>query len=97
MADDQEALRGLLSAAAVRERAHEMLELALAGQVEGWRVDLSRLADAAELTARVTREAYPDLDIPFHARWRHFMASPPRYAHSITCGSTGRRRIPSIA
>ena len=77
MADDQEALRGLLSAAAVRERAHEMLDLALEGRVEGWRVDLSKLTDAAELTARVTREAYPDLDIPFHARWRHFMASPP--------------------
>ena len=73
-----EAIRGLLNAAAVRERAHEMLELALEGRVDGWRVDLDRLEDAAELTARVTREAYPDLAIPFHARWRHFVAGPPR-------------------
>ncbi len=29
-------IRGLLSAAAVRERAHEMLELALEGNVEGF-------------------------------------------------------------
>ena len=40
--------------------------------VEGWSVDLDRLAGAAELTATVTRERYPDLAIPFHARGRHF-------------------------
>jgi uncharacterized protein DUF1688 len=69
---------GLLSAAAVRERAHEMLAIALEGGVEGWTVDLDRLDSAAELTAAVTREAYPELDIPFHARWRHFVAGEPR-------------------
>ncbi len=72
------ALLALLSAAAVRERAHEMLEIALEGGVGGWTVDLGRLDEAAMLTARVTREAYPDLAIPFHARWRHFVAGPPR-------------------
>ena len=71
-------VRSLLNAAAVRERAHEMLALALEGKVAGWRVDLDRLADAADLTAAVTRENYPDLAIPFHARARHFVAGPPR-------------------
>jgi hypothetical protein len=75
-------LRGLLTAAAVRERAHEMLDIAAEGGVEGWAVDLDRLDSAAELTARVTREAYPDLAIPFHARWRHFVAGAPRLADS---------------
>ena len=68
----------MLSAAAVRERAHEMLELALAGEVDGWRVDLARLEDAADRTAAVTRERFPDLDIPFHARGRHFVAGAPK-------------------
>ena len=77
MHSTNEPLRRLLSAAAVRERAHEMLEIALEGGVEGWAVDLSRLVAAAELTAAVTRERYPDLDIPFHARWRHFVAGEP--------------------
>ncbi|MGA9581327.1 MAG: DUF1688 family protein [Allosphingosinicella sp.] len=72
------ALLALLSAAAVRERAHELLEIALEGGVEGWSVDLERLDDAADLTANVTREAYPGLTIPFHARWRHFVAGEPR-------------------
>jgi Protein of unknown function (DUF1688) len=71
-------VQSLLSASAVRERAHEMLDIALDGGVEGWTVDLARLDAAAELTARVTREAYPDLAIPFHARWRHFVAGEPR-------------------
>jgi hypothetical protein len=71
-------IRSLLTASSVRERAHEMLELALDGRVEGWRVDLDRLDEAAERTAAVTRENYPDLAIPFHARWRHFVAGAPR-------------------
>jgi hypothetical protein len=78
MAGDEAAIRGLLSAAAVRERAHEMLELALDGRIEGWRVDLARLDEAADRTAAVTREAYPNLAIPFHARSRHFVAGPPK-------------------
>jgi hypothetical protein len=69
---DVEAARSLLSAAAVRQRAHEMLAAALAGEVAEWRVDLAKLEAAADLTASVVREAYPDLKVPFHARWRHF-------------------------
>lgn len=66
------AARSLLCAGAVRERAHDMLAAALAGGVAEWRVDLSKLEAAADLTAAVTRKAYPDLNVPFHARWRHF-------------------------
>ena len=66
------AARTLLSASAVRERAHEMLTAALAGEVAEWRADLGKLEAAADLTAQVVREAYPDLAVPFHARWRHF-------------------------
>ena len=81
MSDSDGAARHLLSAAAVRERAHEMLGLALEGRVEGWAVDLSHMGRAAELTAAVTRERYPDLEIPFHARWRHFVAGEPALPH----------------
>ena len=90
MQGNSEALRGLLSAAAVRERAHEMLELAMEGRVDGWRVDLSRLGAAAELTAEVTRQSYPDLDIPFHARWRHFLAGEPQLPPQDDSAKRGR-------
>ncbi|HEY0313587.1 MAG TPA: DUF1688 family protein [Allosphingosinicella sp.] len=80
MATSTEPLQRLLSAAAVRERAHDMLALAIEGRIEGWRVDLTRFDAAAELTAAVTRENYPDLAVPFHARWRHFVAGAPKLA-----------------
>lgn len=70
---DASAARELLTAAAVRTRAHEMLELALDGRVEGWRVDLDRLPATARFVAGVIRDRYPDLKVPFHARWRHFV------------------------
>jgi hypothetical protein len=89
MQDCAEPLRRLLTAAAVRDRAHEMLETALDGGVEGWAVDLGRLDDAAGLTAEVTRRSYPDLAIPFHARWRHFVAGEPRLPRS---GAADRAR-----
>lgn len=71
---EAETARWLLSAAAVRERAREMLSLAEAGAIAEWRVDLNRLDAAADLTADTVRRNYPDLDVPFHARWRMFTA-----------------------
>ncbi|TFI57041.1 DUF1688 family protein [Sphingomonas parva] len=54
-----------------------MLATGLSGGIDGWTVDLDRLDEAAERTAAVTRELYPELDVPFHARWRHFVAGAP--------------------
>ena len=73
----EKAVRALLSAGAVRERAHEMLDLAVDGRVDGWAVDFTRLDAVADLVAAVTRERFPDLAIPYHARWRHFVAGEP--------------------
>ena len=64
----------LLTAAAVRERAAEMLEIGLAGKLPNFRVDLDRLAPTADLVAEVIRDNYSDLKVPLHARWRHFVA-----------------------
>ncbi len=50
-----------------------MLEAGLADRLPHFRVDLRRLDDAATLTITITRDAYPDLAIPFHSRWRHFV------------------------
>jgi hypothetical protein len=63
----------LLNAAAVRERAHDLLAIALEDGLEHWRVDLARLPDVARFVAEVIRAQYPSLVVPFHARWRHFV------------------------
>jgi hypothetical protein len=62
----------LLSAKAVRERAHRMLAIGLEDRLPNFRIDLDRMGDVVELVLETTRSAYPSFDIPFHSRWRHF-------------------------
>jgi hypothetical protein len=70
---DAEAARSLLSASAVRERAHEMLAAGLRGELEYFTVDMDALVPAAQVVSELIRVSYPDLNVPFHARWRHFV------------------------
>jgi hypothetical protein len=69
---ETQAARRLLSAAAVRERAHRLLDHGLAGSLDHFTVNLGRLDGAADEVVRTIRESYPTLKISFHARWRHF-------------------------
>jgi hypothetical protein len=71
--DKSEAER-LLTAGAVRDTADKMFRLAESSGLPQWRLDMSRMAAAADLTAETVRANYPDLNVPFHARWRHFTA-----------------------
>jgi hypothetical protein len=66
--------RSLLNAAAVRAASGRALDAALAGDLKDWTVDLDRLPATADFVAEVIRSQYPALDVPFHARWRHFTA-----------------------
>jgi len=52
-----------------------MLAIGRAGGLEHWRVDMDRLPETAAFVAQVVREQYPDLKVPFHARWRHFVTA----------------------
>ena len=72
--DAPRAARSLLTASAVRERATRMLKFGLEDRLTAFTVDLARLPEAADRVVAVVRAAYPDLAIPFHARWRHFRA-----------------------
>ena len=65
----------LLSARAVRERAHRMLAIGLEDRLPNFRVDLDRMDSAVELVLKTTRKAYPSFEVPFHSRWRHFVAN----------------------
>jgi uncharacterized protein DUF1688 len=56
----------------VRERALEMLEAGLADDLQDFVVHLDALKAAATFVAGVIRKNYPDLNVPLHARWRHF-------------------------
>jgi hypothetical protein len=71
---ETQAARTLLKAAAVRERSHQLLEAGLEDRLQHFTVNLSRLEACADEVVATIREAYPSLQIPFHARWRHFSA-----------------------
>ncbi len=73
MTPETAAAYSLLNAQAVRDRANRMLILGLEDKLPNFRVDLTRLPDAAERTLAATLKAYPSLDVPFHSRWRHFV------------------------
>jgi hypothetical protein len=71
--DDAAAARSLLSAHAVRERAHEMLAAGLRGELGHFTIDMESLTSAAQAVSELIRVNYPDGNVPFHARWRHFV------------------------
>ncbi|HEX2726720.1 MAG TPA: DUF1688 family protein, partial [Beijerinckiaceae bacterium] len=66
--------RQLLSAAAVRTRAEQLLQHGLDRRLDHFIVDLDRLGSCADEVVTTIEAAYPSLEIPFHARWRHFAA-----------------------
>ena len=67
-------IAALRSAAAVRERCAMVHRYVADGHSSHFALDEGRLQGVADYVAAVTREAYPDLDIPYHSRWRHFSA-----------------------
>jgi hypothetical protein len=67
-------LAKLNDAAAVRERCGVVHRWVADSRSPHFALDESRLGAVAAYVADVTHEAYPDLKIPYHSRWRHFSA-----------------------
>ncbi len=70
--DNAEALAWLRGPSAVRDRCAAFLDLAERGRLANFALDEARLGDCVSYVADTIRQNYPDLVIPFHARWRHF-------------------------
>lgn len=90
-------LAQLNTAAAVRQRCGMVRRWVADGRSRYFTLDESRLGAVAAYVADVTREAYPDLKIPYHSRWRHFSAGGidrwNELAARIDAGATERARI----
>jgi hypothetical protein len=71
-AAEQAAIAYLRSPAAIRERCGQLFELACKDRLQHFRCDLSHLERVADYVIQTMRRDYPDLQIPFHSRWRHF-------------------------
>lgn len=59
---------------AIRDRAQQLFELCQADQLEHFACDLSQLDAVAAYVVETTQRAYPNFEVPFHSRWRHFDA-----------------------
>jgi hypothetical protein len=64
----------LLSPVAVRERTRDVYKAGLKGDLAHFAVFPGKLPETADFVIDTIRRNYPTLDIPFHARWRHFRA-----------------------
>lgn len=73
MADDAGvAVAWLRTPEAIRERCGVVFAAAEQDRLRHFSYRPDRLDELAGFVAGVIREAYPTLDIPYHARWRHF-------------------------
>lgn len=95
-----DAVRLLRSPGMVRERCAAIAAGVTAGGSEHFEIDRSRLNVVAERVARLTRERYPTLEIPYHSRWRHFEAGGvdrkselDAHLHDRSATSMARARI----
>lgn len=59
---------------AIRERCQQLLIQAQEDRLEHMAYVPHKLSDVATYVMDVMQETYPELNIPFHSRWRHFTA-----------------------
>ncbi|NJL87294.1 MAG: URC4/urg3 family protein [Leptolyngbyaceae cyanobacterium SM1_1_3] len=71
---------------AVRDRCGDLFNLACADRLEHFRVRLDQLEPTAAFVLEVTRQQYPDLNVPFHSRWRHFEVEGRSRSDSLIAG-----------
>lgn len=71
-AAEQSVIAYLQRPQAIRDRTQQLFDLCQANQLEHFSCDLSKLDKVAEYVVETTRQLYPNFDVPFHSRWRHF-------------------------
>jgi hypothetical protein len=69
------AIDSLRTTTAIRDRAAALYAIAQQDQLTYFQLDPDRWDAVTQYVEQVTRQAYPDLAIPFHSRWRHFSAA----------------------
>ncbi|NET84417.1 MAG: URC4/urg3 family protein [Moorea sp. SIO1F2] len=68
----QQLIAYLRSPWAIRERCDRIFTLATVDQLQYFRCNLTKLEQVANYVIEVMHQHYPDFQIPFHSRWRHF-------------------------
>lgn len=58
----------------IRKQSHRILDLAKQDQLEHFAIDPEHMTTTASFIIDVITSQYPELDVPYHSRWRHFEA-----------------------
>jgi hypothetical protein len=70
---NQIAIAYLRSPQAIRERCQQLFDLAITNNKSKYfRCHWERLDATVDYVFQITKNNYPDFNIPFHSRWRHF-------------------------
>lgn len=72
--NERQAIAYLRSTQAIRDRCGQLFELACQDKLQFFRCNVNPLDRVAEYVLRVIQTNYPNWQIPFHSRWRHFEA-----------------------
>ncbi|MGD1951356.1 MAG: URC4/urg3 family protein [Leptolyngbyaceae cyanobacterium] len=80
--EEQAAIAYLRKPQAIRDRTQQLFDLCQANELEHFTCDLAKLDRVADYVVETTQQLYPDFDVPFHSRWRHFgpRLAPPLVA-----------------
>ncbi|MBF2079895.1 MAG: URC4/urg3 family protein [Synechococcales cyanobacterium T60_A2020_003] len=91
--DAATAIAYLQSPQAIRDRCTVLFDLACADKLTHFRCDLEKLDATAAYVLEVIRDQYPDLDVPFHSRWRHFEGDGSDRLQTFYAGLAGASPI----
>lgn len=56
----------------IRSQAHRLLNLAKTNRLQHFALDPEKMTSTASYVVEVINDQYPDFNIPYHSRWRHF-------------------------
>jgi GTP cyclohydrolase II len=70
--DTTDTVRALRNLKMIRERCNKVYDLAKTGDAIHFSLDASKLPAVVDYVLKVTKKNYPDNNIPYHARLRHF-------------------------
>ncbi|HAT8324198.1 TPA: DUF1688 family protein [Legionella pneumophila subsp. pneumophila] len=68
----QNVLNTLRDPRTIRTRSHRILNLAKQNRLEHFSLNPERMTTTASYIVDIITSRYPELDIPYHSRWRHF-------------------------
>jgi len=70
--DENDLVASLRNLDMVRERCGQIFKLAQEDKLKHFSLDESKMGQVVDYVIKTTKENYPDLNVPYHSRWRHF-------------------------